>query len=376
MIMPQMDGWRLAAEINGDGEINSARLILMVPHGLLGADAKMTLLKWFKAYINKPIKRKDLIRTLDEALTDSVEELEAVEEAEAAGPETVRSGGFAADGEKPLILVVEDHPVNQKLFALILAKLGYPVILADDGLEALEKTAAYSVSFIFMDIQMPRMNGYEAAGRLRQQGFAKPIIAVTASALSDERERCMSVGFDDILIKPFKRPDIEKMLRVWPPGKTLSAFPFPKIPFHTEAAVPAGETVPSEPVPPAPALAPEAHVLSGDRVFDRAEVRETFMDNTELIRSLLIRFIERTQEQIAADIPRSMEAGDWGEARRTAHTIKGSALTLAARELGQTAARLEIAFKDVDKAEMDAALPLLGAAFTRFEAEGRRYLEE
>jgi signal transduction histidine kinase/CheY-like chemotaxis protein len=374
MIMPQMDGWRLAAEIKGDEEINSARLILMVPHGLLGADAKMTLLKWFRAYINKPIKRKDLIRTLDEALNDpaeepeAVEELEAVDETEEAGSETDRSGLSAADGEKPLILVVEDHPVNQKLFALILEKLGYPVVLADDGLEALEKTAAHPVSLIFMDIQMPRMNGYEAAGRLRQQGFRKPMIAVTASALSDERERCMSVGFDDILIKPFKRPDIEKILRVWPPGKTFSAFTVPPYPSRPET--PSVEAaVPSEP-------APGTYAPSPNQIFNRNEAMETFMNNTEMLRSLLIRFIEGTREQIACDIPRSMEAGDWAEARRKAHTIKGSALTLAAGELGQAAARLELAFKNTDKAEMSAALPLAAAAFTRFEVEAKRYLGE
>jgi HPt (histidine-containing phosphotransfer) domain-containing protein len=103
---------------------------------------------------------------------------------------------------------------------------------------------------------------------------------------------------------------------------------------------------------------------------------ETFMDNADIIRSLLIRFIERTREQIADDIPRSMEAGNWEDARREAHTIKGSALTLAAGELGQAAARLELAFKNVDEAEMNAARPLLEDAFTRFETEIKRRLEE
>ena len=370
MIMPWMDGWRLAAEIKGDEEINGARLILMVPQGLLGADAKMTLLRWFKAYINKPITRKDLIRTLNEALTDSaeepeaVEELEAVEETEAPGlsganplklpgPETAWSGGFEAEAEKPLILVVEDHPVNQKLFSIILEKLKYPVVLADDGIDALEKIALYPASLIFMDIQMPRMNGYEAVDRLRRQGFRKPIIAVTASALPDERERCMSVGFDDILIKPFKRQDVEKMLRVWPPGKSLSA------------------------VPVSTALSPpEAYPLSEDQVFNPAEIKDAFLNNGEMIHSLLIRFIDRTREQIAVDIPCGMTAENWEEVRREAHTIKGSALTLTAKELGQTAARLELAFKDLDHDEMNAAFPLLAAAFTRFEAAARRYLNE
>ncbi|MDR0761168.1 MAG: response regulator [Treponema sp.] len=359
MIMPWMDGWRLAAEIKGDEEINGARLILMVPQGLLGADAKMTFLKWFKAYINKPIMRKDLIRTLHEALTDSAEESEVLEELEPADEtETARPGGFEAEAEKSLILIVEDHPVNQKLFSIILEKLEYPVVLADDGVDALEKTAAYPVSLIFMDIQMPRMNGYEAADRLRRQGFRKPIIAVTASALSDERERCMSVGFDDILIKPFKRQDVERMLRIWPPGKSLSAVPVPTGLFSTA---------------PAP---PEAYPLSDDQVFNPVEIKDTFLDNGELIHSLLLGFIDKTREQIAVGIPRSMEAEDWEEAMRGAHTIKGSALTLAAKELGHSAARLELAFKNLDHAEMSAAFPLLAAAFTRFEAEAGRYLNE
>jgi signal transduction histidine kinase/DNA-binding response OmpR family regulator/HPt (histidine-containing phosphotransfer) domain-containing protein len=390
MIMPQMDGWRLAAEINGDKEINSARLILMVPHGLLGADAKMTLLKWFNAYINKPIKRKDLIRTIEEALADPAEELEAVEELEAAGeapvPEASASGdvpvqgtpheaGPSAAAANVLILVVEDHPVNQNLFALILEKLGYPVILADDGLDALEKTAANPVSLIFMDIQMPRMNGYEAVSRLRQQGFRQPIIAVTASALSDERERCMSVGFDDILIKPFKRPDIEKMLQIWRPGEALSAFTVPLAPSVAAADTAAAGTAAAG-TDAAGVTDPEAQALSPDHIFNRAELRETFMGNTEMVQSLLIHFIERTGEQIASGIPHSMADEDWETARREAHTIKGSALTLAAGELGQTAARLELAFKNIDQAEMTAAFPLLETAFTRFETEARRYLAE
>jgi signal transduction histidine kinase/DNA-binding response OmpR family regulator len=352
MIMPQMDGWRLAAEIKGDGEISGARLILMVPHGLLGADAKMTLLEWFNAYINKPIRRKDLIRTIEEALTEPIEELEAVEEPD-------RSGGESGEGKlNTLILVVEDHPVNRNLFALILEKLGYPVLLADDGIDALEKTAANPVSLIFMDIQMPRMNGYEAAARLRRQGFRQPIIAVTASALSDERERCMNVGFDDILIKPFKRPDIEKTLRVWPPGKVLSDFALAS--GRKAAAEEASETVLDTQVQ--------------KRVFDRNEILETFMDNTGMIRSLLNGFLERTAGQIAEVIPQSVAAGDWDTARREAHTIKGSALTMAAGELGEAAARLELACKNIDNAEIAAALPLLAAAFTRFEAEARSYL--
>ncbi|MDR1178138.1 MAG: response regulator, partial [Spirochaetaceae bacterium] len=224
MVMPLMDGWRLAAEINADREINAAGLVLMVPHGMLGADAKMTLLQWFNGYINKPVKRSELLRIITTVSAELAIDLEPVAEAPApAGNEvpeieagvredSVRSGG---DTEKLPVLIVEDHPVNQKLFSLIMDKLGYPSVLADDGIDALEKAAAEPVALVFMDIQMPRMNGYEATAKFRERGFTLPIIAVTASAFSDEQERCKKAGFDDILTKPFKRPDIEAMLNKW-----------------------------------------------------------------------------------------------------------------------------------------------------------------
>jgi signal transduction histidine kinase/DNA-binding response OmpR family regulator len=370
MIMPVMDGWRLAAEIHNDPSINGAILILMVPHGLLGGDTKMTLLKWFRAYISKPITRRNLAETIDAALneaeledvaadpagavtTASVDPAEPAETVSIEPVEPVPAGEAAAPPEtvpadKPLILIAEDHPVNQKLFSMIMDKLGYPSILADDGLDALEKEAANPAALIFMDIQMPRMNGYEAAEKLRERGFRKPIIAVTASALSDERERCMAVGFDDILVKPFKRPEIEAMLRKW-------------INVRREPPEP---VVPPAALPTAPLTAP---------IFDREDLMETFMDDEEVARSLLVQFVERTAGQIAA-IPDLAKKKDWESARREAHTIKGSALTMGGKELGEAAARLELAFKNLDGAEMKAAYGPVQEAFVRFRAAAEAYL--
>jgi signal transduction histidine kinase/CheY-like chemotaxis protein/HPt (histidine-containing phosphotransfer) domain-containing protein len=396
MIMPQMDGWRLAAEINNDKAINGAHLILMVPHGLLGADAKMTLLKWFNAYINKPIKRRDIMETISTAMADPVEELEELKtgapEAEAAQipapipaaarreepdreePRTEQgpAAGDARQGTgKPLVLIVEDHPVNQKLFSMIMDKLGYPSVLADDGLDGLEKAGINPVSLVFMDIQMPRMNGYEATKKLRQRGFKKPIIAVTASALSDERERCMKVGFDDILVKPFKRLEIEQILLKWLDArketKQILKSGNPKGPPKKN---PAPASLGQKPPPAGKGASPPPPSF----IFNGDEVRETFFDNIETIQSLMVRFLERTEGQIKA-IGENMERENWETARRDAHTIKGSALTLAGKELGQTAARLESAFKDLDRAEMTAVLPLLRGAFDRFKGEVELFLK-
>ncbi|MDR0876981.1 MAG: response regulator [Treponema sp.] len=357
-IMPVMDGWRLAAEIHNDDAISSTALILMVPHGMLGADTKMTLLKWFKAYINKPIRQRNLADTINMALDESTAELEELlpddaenEGADFAGAKAANDPAPQGNAPKPLILIVEDHPVNQKLFALIMEKIGYPSILADDGLEALDKAAANPVALIFMDIQMPRMNGYEAVEILRTRDFKKPVIAVTASALQDERARCMKVGFDDILIKPFKRPDIEIMLRKWI-GVRQDGDPAVALPVSADHR---------------PASSPD--------IFDRADLMETFMNNAEAAKALLGKYLERTGIQIAA-IPPLIEKEDWESARREAHTIKGSALTVGGRELGRAAGILELALRDADKKRAGAAMPPAVEAYTRFRAAVEKYLAE
>jgi len=332
MIMPVMDGWRLAAEIHNDNAIKHTDLILMVPHGLLGAEAKMTLLKWFKAYINKPVKRRLLADSISLALSE-LQELEAVpEESETeAEPQKVN-----AEEKKPLVLIAEDHPVNQELFSLLLDKLGYDSILANDGQDALEKFQTQQVDIVFMDIQMPRMNGYQAAQALRARGCTKPIIAVTASALPDERERCMKAGIDDILVKPFKRSGLEAMLRKWTSGA-------------------------------------EAGQKSADSVFDAGELPDAFLDDEETLMSLIARFIERAQAQLKA-IPELEKAEDWESALRESHTIKGTAFTMGGMELGKAAARLESAHKNIDKAEMSAAYPPLVQAFERYKKEAEAFI--
>ena len=367
MIMPVMDGWRLAAEINNDSLIKNPELILMVPHGLMGADTKMTLLKWFKAYINKPIKRRNLAETISLAINEPLELEDATvldelietrdipvlhDESLHAAPAPVKA---PAENRLP-VLIAEDHPVNQKLFSMVMEKLGYASILADDGRDALEKVAANNVALIFMDIQMPRMNGYEAAEKLREQGFTKPIIAVTASALSDEREHCLKSGIDDILVKPFKRNDIEAMLEKWINVRQDSE-ETPVIPIEKPDLIPVQK----------------ADNDTAAVVFSAEEIYDTYMGNKEMIVLLLPRFIERTREQLK-NIPELEAAGDYENGMIEAHTIKGAAYTMSGMELGRAAARLELAFKNREAEEIRAAYPPVKEAFSRFEKEAEKLL--
>jgi signal transduction histidine kinase/CheY-like chemotaxis protein len=376
MIMPVMDGWRLAAEIHNDPAINEAGLILMVPHGLLGADTKMTLLKWFKAYINKPVKRRILAETVETALAEP-QELEAAgdQEDESAPAFSAVPGAGTKKGEetsKSLILIAEDHLVNQKLFSLIMEKLGYPSITAADGEEALEKAAAYPVSLIFMDIQMPLMNGWEAAKRLRRRGFTKPIIAITASAFPDEQEAA-GAGIDDILLKPFKRQDIEQILLKWinrehVPPET----PVPRG-MGLLARINSGG-IKKSPLT-VPAQIPSVAAAGEEEIFKLRDALDTFMGDAGVLQSVLAHFLQRTENQINA-LGEIVEKADWESARREAHTIKGSALTLGAKELGHAAALLELAFKEGKPRKIETCLPLLQPAFTRFRKQVEPFLKE
>ncbi|MDX1693189.1 MAG: 7TM diverse intracellular signaling domain-containing protein [Ketobacteraceae bacterium] len=120
-------------------------------------------------------------------------------------------------GAQRNILVVEDNPVNQQVLKGILSRLGYHSFYADNGLEALELLRQESIDLVFMDCQMPVMDGYEATEKIRHElGLTDlPIIAVTANAMSTDKEKCMRAGMDDYLAKPIQIDHIRKMLARW-----------------------------------------------------------------------------------------------------------------------------------------------------------------
>ena len=222
-MMPEMDGWQVASEIRSNDDLSSTSLILMSLKGGRGTEeAKMKLLGWFSAYITKPIRKKELWDKCLQALFPEkvepadLEELEELEEIGEAEPSS--AGASSAKSTKPhhkegRILIAEDHPVNRKLFESILLKHGYTVILAENGKEALEKAVSEKPDLVFMDCQMPVMNGYEATRLIREQGMKIPVIAVTANALRGEQEKCFKAGMNDFLPKPFKNKDLVPVLK-------------------------------------------------------------------------------------------------------------------------------------------------------------------
>lgn len=116
------------------------------------------------------------------------------------------------------ILVVEDHPINQQLVRALLQRLGYTPQIADNGQEALKTLAENDYEIIFMDIQMPVMDGLETTRRIREQyisGEGPVIIAMTANALHEDQAECLAAGMDDYMAKPLRPGVLESMIRKW-----------------------------------------------------------------------------------------------------------------------------------------------------------------
>ncbi|MCL1813789.1 MAG: ATP-binding protein [Treponema sp.] len=247
------------------------------------------------------------------------------------------------------VMIVEDHPVNRQLFVLIMEKLGIQAVQAEDGQDALEK-ADSSLDLVFMDIQMPRMNGYEAAAELRKRGFTKPLIAVTASLLAEEKKLCFDAGFDDILPKPFKRPDVEAMLRKWTRPSELAN----QLPLASQSEY-------------------AAETTKNAQVFNSEELLDTFMHNAESAKTLLAHYIERSAEQLK-NLPILTKEKNWEEAHRSVHSIKGSARTLSGMELGNAAAVMETAYKQVDINTIESSMPALCEAFEHFKSAAEEFL--
>ncbi|TCW60463.1 response regulator [Treponema sp. J25] len=413
MLMPRMDGWRLAAEINRDRAINSARLILMVSQGMMGAEAKMTLLQWFNGYITKPIKRRELFEVIQQALITTIDledtqESQEVSEGETFVPSDKETSLLSrkgipvsvAESSRPSlslrILVVEDHPINQQLFVTILQRLGYRDIeTANNGEEALTLVRQTKPELIFMDIQMPGMNGYEVTQHLREEGFEGPIIAVTASALSEERERCLQAGMNDIITKPYKRQDIAQVVSRWT-GAILQKKPGSATSEEARQPPSTNETrtnyVQEEKATPRnnefrgvsrifeeSEEIEELEVIEEDAkeepIFDVDELLDNFLGEIETVIPLLAQFLERTEGKIQ-QLPDLLRNQSWETLEREAHTIKGSALNLGAHGLGKAALTLEEATKKKDPALIPSAIQVVAQAFKVFKEHAQRVISE
>ncbi|MHA7294948.1 hybrid sensor histidine kinase/response regulator [Arthrobacter sp. HLT1-21] len=211
MCMPVVNGIELAEAISSNPELSSTRLILLTSIGRIDRDrlASAGVSEW----LTKPVRSSALYDRLMHLMSDT----DVDPTPEAIHSRTVQlQEPDSEHGPSPRILVVEDNAVNQLVAESMLLKLGYRVDLVGDGTEAVKATSHETYAAVLMDCHMPVMDGFEATRAIRSRDAAHlPIIAMTAGALSEDRERCRAAGMDDYLSKPVDLALLQTTLLRW-----------------------------------------------------------------------------------------------------------------------------------------------------------------
>jgi two-component system sensor histidine kinase/response regulator len=218
--MPGSDGEALARTIKADPQLKDTLLIMLSSRGQRG-DAKRMSEAGFAAYLTKPLRQGVLLDALRTVWANSRNPSALAllvtrhSLAEAASPLSVAVP--AAQGVAgPHILVVEDNAVNQMVASRMLQRLGCRIDIATDGKKATEMVRATSYDLVFMDCQMPIMDGYEATAEIRRAespGNRRVIVAMTANAMQSDRERCIQAGMDDYISKPVNKAEVVAILK-------------------------------------------------------------------------------------------------------------------------------------------------------------------
>jgi CheY-like chemotaxis protein len=216
------------------------------------------------------------------------------------------------------VLVAEDNAINRLVVEGMLAARGIAVDVAENGREAIDMLAEGAYDAIFMDCQMPELDGYAAtaairtAERKRPDGPRMPIIAMTAHAMAGDRERCLAAGMDDYLAKPLRPEEVDRVIADW----LVAADPAP------------------QPEPVAGAAAPV------EGLIDEARMRLFRQDYADVAGRLADLFAETTPELLGT-LRAAREAGDAEALGRAAHKLKGSCQNVGATYMATLASSLE-----------------------------------
>ena len=215
------------------------------------------------------------------------------------------------------ILVVDDDTVNQRMMGMVLAPRGHAVEFASNGLEALDAVKNKKYDIVFMDLQMPIMDGIESSRRIREwekdTGFSTFIVALTASYLPEKGEELYNAGIDNYIAKPFKVDQIYRMVGYFSSGSSQT------LPLQITA--PAAET-------------------NNPKVLDVQVGVQRLGGNLKMYTILLEEFIGELHERLDA-LQRCLQSDDLRGLSRVAHNLKGVSANLGALQLSEYAKRLE-----------------------------------
>jgi two-component system sensor histidine kinase/response regulator len=324
--MPEKNGLELVAAMKDDQRFKDVP-VMMLTSGSRPADARAAERLGVHAYLNKPITRSDLLDALAMLLSSNGH----------TAVDTLTPSALDPAPVNKRILLAEDNVVNQQVAATMLRRRGHTVDIVENGRDALHalQTAEYDV--VLMDVQMPEMDGLQATRRIR--GMPKyrnlPIIALTAHALAEERQRCLDAGMNAFLSKPFRPRDLFSMVEGWHNGKE-------------NGSPPARNGNGSD---------PPVHVDDFRKVMRDAGVEDIVVPTLQL-------FKEETPQQLA-QLRVAHDSGDLAAAASSAHAIKSAARSIHANKLSEHLESLERSAKAGDSRAADVAYGHVEREFER-----------
>ena len=342
-------GASLAQEIVADSNRGDSRLIILNP---LGVQVNSEGLKKIgvTALLDKPVKRQALLTAMTAARQGETSFPSPGPLSEPSPFETM------ADAIRPgaRVLLAEDNLTNQVVACGLLRKFGIEPEVALNGQAAVQAVQLENYDLIFMDCQMPIMDGLIATATIRAMetnGERVPIVAMTAHALSGDREKCLAAGMDDYLSKPLSVKDLAAALKRWL-GKRED----------NRATVDQGGGA----APPVPESAP-------DLVLDYPNLLNRVLRDEDLGREILAAYIEDMPTKIA-DLHLAVEGGDPHQVMDHGHTVKGASRNISAHLLQETAWKIEEAGREGRLDKAIPLLPLLDAQYRELEKRIREII--
>jgi CheY-like chemotaxis protein/signal transduction histidine kinase/HPt (histidine-containing phosphotransfer) domain-containing protein len=348
MQMPGMDGEALGRAIKADRQLAAIRLVMLTSVGGRG-DARRFQEIGFTAYATKPIRHQELKAVLSLALSDHTR-------AESA-PQTIITRHTAGETanlpapRKARILVAEDNIINQQLALAILGKMGLQADAVANGAEVIKALETIPYDLVLMDVQMPEMDGLEAARRIRNSQSAVrdhriPIIAMTAKAMLGDREECLAAGMNDYLTKPIHRQALVDSLNRWLPDNTKNPIAIAACQSNTR------------------------DTGFNKAVFDYDDLMERLSNDSELAATIMAIFIDDIPKRIGA-LKQAIMDRDCKRAELQAHSMKGAAGNIGTEEFRQCAGEIEEAARSGDFARVLSRIPMLEKLFDRAVGEIR-----
>jgi CheY-like chemotaxis protein/HPt (histidine-containing phosphotransfer) domain-containing protein len=317
--MPEMDAGQLLDAIAADASLNSLAIIVLSSAGL----AARPEVARRAPLLLKPVRQSELHNLIAQVIAgDLTHKFHSTQKFHSEDPLIGETTDSLLMGR---VLLAEDNPVNQEVASVMLQKLGLDMRVASNGREATGLLQLESFDLVLMDCQMPIMDGFEATASIREReaelGLPEmPIIALTANAISGDREHCLALGMSDYLSKPFSQTQLYEVLARWLPQR------------------PAQEHIP-EPAAPVKAVASIAEVRKSDQVTSGSpvEIDEQVINQLrELREGLLPRIIElfrASSPALIVQMETAVAQQDSDLLYKTAHNFKNSAANLGLVEL-------------------------------------------